>query len=254
MPRNPPSEQEPLRNPGRSIDDELTRLRAHSGYGYLFFTACVLVLAIMEGWGYFFGLPRLPLLFAGLVAIAALATFIQVRRGQARTGRSHLDRDSKRLVEEMLEELRAQGATLFRDVPGDGFNLDQVVISDGGVMVVAARAVSKRGRGEGIAFIGDQLLVDGRRLRRDPIIQLRAQMRWLANLLEQLTGETLPVRGALVLPNCRLERPLESVGRDVWVLAAEALPEHVRQAPATLSAEQISRVTIYLGNFIRRQG
>ena len=91
-----------LRDPNHSLDDELTRLRAHTGYGYLFFTACVVVLAILEGWGYFFGLPGLPLLFAGLVAIVALGAFIHIRRGRA-SGRSNLVGNAGRLPLTVLE-------------------------------------------------------------------------------------------------------------------------------------------------------
>ena len=69
MSRTSPLKQKPLRTPGQSLDDELTRLRDDTGYDYLAFTGSLAFLAFMEWYGYFFRIPRAPWLFTALAVI-----------------------------------------------------------------------------------------------------------------------------------------------------------------------------------------
>ena len=247
-----PLRQKSLPAPGQSLDEELTRLRDINGRGYLFFIACVAILAVMEWYGYFFGMPRPPWLFTGLAVVSGIVAYRQFRHARTRAEQIRLGRDGERLVGQSLKALRAIGASILHDVPGDGFNLDHVVICDRGVVVVETKTWSKPERDAKIAFDGDQLLVAGRKPRHDPLLQVRAQIRWLSNLLEQLTGEVFPVRGALVFPGWWCDPAPPGIRHDIWVLEPQALPSFIEQESVRLSVEQISRATIYLSNFVRR--
>jgi len=249
-----PLKQKPLRNPGQSLDDELTRLFDDDVAGYLFFTGGIIPLALMEWCGYFFNVPRFPKLFTAVAAISAIVTFVHLRRVKVRIASIRLGRDGERLVGQHLEELRAMGASVLHDVPGDGFNLDHVVICDRGVVVVETKTWSKPRKDAKISFVDDELRVAGRKPRRDPVLQVRAEIRWLSNLLEQLTGETLPVRGALVFPGWWCDPAPASVSRDVWVLEPKALLKFIPNAAVKLSADQVSRATLHLSQFVRVRG
>jgi hypothetical protein len=50
-----------------------------------------------------------------------------------------LGRDGEKIVAEQLECLRESGAQVFHDVPGDGFNLDHVVISNHGIYAIETK-------------------------------------------------------------------------------------------------------------------
>jgi hypothetical protein len=248
-----PLRQKPLRNPGQSLDDELTRLFDDDVFGYLFFTGGIIVLALMEWCGYFLNVPRSPGLYTAAALVSVVVTFIQIRRIRARSARIRLGRDGERLVGQYLEELRSIGASILHDVPGDGFNLDHVLICDRGVVVVETKTWSKPRKGAKITFVGGELRVAGRKPRRDPVLQVRAEIRWLSNLLEQLTGETLPVRGALVFPGWWHDRAPTSISRDVWVLETKEVPGYIKQETLRLSPDQVSRATLHLSQYVRQR-
>jgi hypothetical protein len=57
--------------------------------------------------------------------------------------RLKLGRDGERAVAEQLDVLKRQGAIIFHDLIGDGFNLDHVVLSSQGVFVVETKTRTK---------------------------------------------------------------------------------------------------------------
>ena len=214
-----------------SLDDELSRLRGESGWGYLFFTAGFALLAFMEWYGYFFGLPQFPRPFALATILCAAATFVQFVRLRGRSGGS-LGGEAERRLDQSFGELQSLGASVFHEVPGDGFTLQHVVISDRGVIVVETKTWSRPSRRASVTFSGDQLLIDGRKPRRDPLLLVRAEIQWLSNLLEQLTGDALPVRGVLVLPGWLTDRAPQVIRRDVWVLEPARWRISSRRSPS----------------------
>ena len=55
-----------------------------------------------------------------------------------------LGRDGEKVVGQFLEELRAKGATVFHDIPANGFNVDHVVISPKGIYIIETKTYRKR--------------------------------------------------------------------------------------------------------------
>ena len=140
------------------------------------------------------------MLFSAL-AVAAIAVMVfQVLRLRREAKSIRLGRDGERLVGQFLEELRADGANIFHDVPGDGFNLDHVVISDRGIFVVETKTHSKPIPDAKVTFAGDELLVAGCKPDRDPIKQVRAQTRWLLEPSSRVDGETVADTGRNRVP------------------------------------------------------
>lgn len=85
---------------------------------------------------------------------------------------------------------------MFHDVPGDGFNIDHVVLSPLGFYTIETKTQSKPARGSPrIQLKAESVLVDGHRPDRDPLVQAKASARWLGQLLEESTGKHFPVRG-----------------------------------------------------------
>ena len=104
--------------------------------------------------------------------------------------RMRLGREGERAVAEQLDVLKSQGAIVFHDLVGDGFNLDHVVLSSQGVFVVETKTHSKPAKGSPkVTFDGKTLLVNGFQLDRDPITQVQANANWLVGALRATTGK-----------------------------------------------------------------
>lgn len=246
-----PLKSKPLRLPGQSLDEALARLREDRGFGYLMYAACFAMLAGMEWVGYLLHSPRYPILFTAMALVVSAIAVFQLLRLRKEAQRIRLGRDGERVVGQFLEELRTDGASIFHDVPGDGFNLDHVVISDRGVVVVETKTHSKPSRDAKVTFVGEQLLIAGRKPDRDPIQQVRAQTAWLASILRQSTGKSFPVRGAVVYPNWWVDPAPEEIRQDVWVLEPKALPSFIKHEPVRLVDSDVNLATFHLSQYIR---
>jgi hypothetical protein len=190
-------------------------------------------------------------LFSALAVIATAVMIKQVLRLRKEAQRIRLARDGERVVGQFLEELRANGASIFHDVPGDDFNLDHVVISDRGIFVVETKTHSKPAPDAKVSFAGEQLLVAGRRLDRDPIQQVRAQIKWIRNILRESTGKDLPVRGAIVFPNWWVDPAPDSIRKGIWVLEPKALLVYIQNEPTRLVESDVKLATFHLSQYIR---
>lgn len=123
--------------------------------------------------------------------------FIGIKR---RVAQLKQGRDGELVVGQFLDGLREDGARIFHDIPGEGFNLDHVVISQKGFFVVETKTLSKPYPDARITIDGEQILVAGRTMDRDPIKQARSQVSWLSKVLEETTGKRFPIKGSVVFP------------------------------------------------------
>lgn len=240
----------PLRNPGQSLDEELANLLDERAIPYVVCASALFVLALMEWFGYLTRSPRHPILFS-VLAIGSIGFLVsKVLQLRRRAWNLRLGRDGERLVGQSLEELRSLGAQIFHDVLGNGFNLDHVVISDRGVFVIETKTRSKPKSGVKVTFDGDQLLIAGHKPDRDPVQQVRAEMRWLADLLERLTRKRFEIRGVVLFPEWWVDPAPENVRRDVWVLEPKAFPKFLRHETPKLSAADVQLAATNLSQYI----
>lgn len=246
-----PLKTRPFRNPGQSLDEELSNLLYDGAIPYFVSASALFVLALMEWLGYLTSAPRHPILFTVLAGGAIAFLIVRVAQLRRSAWNLRLGRDGERLVGQSLEELRVIGAQVFHDVPGDGFNLDHIVISDRGIFVVETKTRSKPRAGSKVTFDGDQLLIAGYKPDRDPVQQVRAEMRWFSDLLERLTRRRFEVRGAVLFPEWWVDPAPERVRRDVWVLEPKAFPKFLQREAPKLSAADVQLVTTNLSQYIR---
>ena len=241
----------PLRNPGQSLDEQLDKLINDQVFTYVWFAACLVLLALYEWVAYLLDMPRRPILLSvcAVAATAVLAVKFPTFRRRARAIR--LGRDGERLVGQLLESLRADGAIVLHDIPGDGFNVDHLVVSDRGILVVETKTIYKPTSNARISFAGDQILYDGKKPRRDPIRQVRAQAKWITDLLAESTGRHFPVRSALLFPQWWVEPAPESIRKDVWVLEPKALPAFLKNEPRRLTPEDVYLIASRLRGYVQ---
>jgi hypothetical protein len=247
-----PLKDKPLRNPGQGLDERIQALLDDKVLSYLFYAGGFSMLALMEWVGYLLNTPRMPWVFTSLaaLAIAWAASRVVALRRELRALRQ--GRDGEKAVGQYLERFRRNGGQVFHDVPGDDFNIDHVVICDRGVLVVETKCLTKPYAHATVTVDSGQVLVAGQAPERDPIQQVRAQCQWLARILQESTGKSFQIRGAVVFPGWFVEPQKSEPKLDVWVLEPKALEGFVDREPVRLSASDVSLASFHLSRFIRQ--
>lgn len=248
-----PLKDKPLRNPGQSLDEEIQRViddQAMPPYAAVVLLWVVTLLEWLAVWG---DLPRRPWAFtaAALAGTAWLAVgFVRLRR---KVRALRLGRDGERAVGQFLEGLREGGARIFHDVPGEGFNLDHVVISTHGIYVVETKTINKPTADAKVIYDGKHVTVAGFKPNRDPVAQAKAEATWLWRLLQKSTGRKFPVRGAVVYPRWWVEQANKDRPREVWVLEPKALPAWIENAPVAMTPEEVAMAAFHLSRYVRSE-
>jgi hypothetical protein len=248
-----PLSRKPLRNPGQSLDEEIDRLLNDRLLGYFFLAGTFWVCAWMEWFAKVMEMPRRPALyvvaaicFTGLLAFRAY----QVRR---KLQRIRQGRDGEREVAELLQDLIKTGASVIHDIPGEGFNIDHVVISTRGIFVIETKTWSKSNASSRIDFDGRQIRVSGKTPMRDPIQQCRAASAWLRDLLQTSTGKYLAVRAVVVFPGWWVEHSSGARDSDVWVLNPKQLAGWMAQKSEIMATSDAAMAAFHLQQYVRSQ-
>ena len=247
-----PIKDQPLRLPGESVDEEIDKAIDDSLYPNLF--AIVIVWVI-------FGLEILRLLsqsslppggyLVGALAVTVVCAW-RIARARRRIKRLRLARSGERAVGQHLERLRESGIHVFHDVPGDGFNIDHVLIGEQGIFAVETKTLSKPARGDAkIVFSDGALLANGHKIERNPIVQARAAAKWLARMLQESTGRTLQAHPVVLFPGWWVDPLPSDERRNLWVLEPKALPAFIENSPAELSHENVKLLSFHLSRYVR---
>jgi len=199
--------------------------------------------------------PRQPWLYTVIAALLWAAFAWRFVRVRTRVRQLTLGRDGERVVGQFLEGLRVSGARVFHDIPGDGFNLDHVVLSTHGCYVVETKTRRKPVRGEArVTLSNDRVFVSGHLPDRNTLVQVCAGAAWLAKLLEESTAKPFAVRGVVVFPGWWVEPMSAQWKRDPgkpWVLEPKALPAFIENEPETLADGDVAMAAFHLSRYVR---
>ncbi len=214
--------------------------------------AIVVSFALFEWYRWALSLPTLPWVFTFVAIIVAAICAFWIRRTLKRIKNLKLGRDGERAVGQFLDDLRRKGAFVFHDVPGEGFNIDHVIIHASGIYAIETKTLSKPDRGDA------RLIFDGVTVRngafepdRNPVIQARAAAKRLAQLLQESTGRSFPVRPVVLYPGWYIESTVEARSSDVWVLSARALPSFIECSEVQLPSPDLNLCNFHLSRYVR---
>ena len=245
-----PLREPPLRLPGQSIDEQINRLLSEKQLNYALFAFGLFLLAV-GAWIQVLTDSQLnPWLFSAVAVLVISYCAFRVRQTGNEVHRLRLGRDGERAVAEQLDVLKRQGAIVFHDLIGDGFNLDHVVLSSQGVFVVETKTHSKPIKGSPtVTFDGKTLLINGFKPERNPVTQAEGNARWLAQMLRASTGKEFPVRGVVLFPGWFVE-PFPK-GSTVWVLHPKALPSFIEHEHNRISESDLHMASYHLARYIK---
>lgn len=248
-----PLKDKPLRNPGQSLDEAISRLIDEDGSAIAFTTAFCLAITGFEWWRWYANVPPHPVLmtiFCGLLVAYCIFRLLGLRQ-QIETLK--MARDGERAVGQYLDRLREDGYRVYHDVVGKNFNIDHVVIGHNGIFTIETKTYRKPLKGRAnIHFDGETITVNGARLDRNPVIQSLAQAGWLSAQIQESTGHTHKVQPVVVFPGWFVTSRLGSEHQSgVWVINPKGLSKFIENAPQKLASEEVKLVSYHLSRYIR---
>ena len=245
-----PLKAPPLRHPGQSLDERRSEILSDKVAFPMIVATFFVILAIVEVAWTFGTSPPLWMHIAAAVcaviyAVARIRSVLPTLRALRQA------RDGERVVGQYLDTLRERGYQVFHDIVGTNFNVDHIVIGPGGIYTVETKTWSKPvGQSPKVWFNGEDINVDGTKIDRDPVIQAKAQAKWIRELLAESTGRAFPARAVILFPGWFVEAT-HGAYKDVWVLNPKALPEFLKNERAQISPEDVKLASYHLSRFIR---
>jgi hypothetical protein len=246
-----PIREKPLRQAGQSLVEQRGKIWDDQIEPYLIMSVVSLLLAGWEWYRYLFELPPLPwLLTAVAIVTIAFAVWRTVRLRPLMKA-LRLGIEGERAVGQYLDRLASKGYRVFHDVPGDGFNVDHVLVGPGGVFTVETKTRSKPARGDArVAYDGRAITVAGFEPERDAVVQAKAQARWLSALIAESSERRLFVRPVVVFPGWYVEATQGSQA-EVWVMEPKGLPAFIEREAQSLSKEEVALIARCMALHVR---
>ena len=245
-----PLQSAPLRLPGQSIGEEIFDVGYDGLFAPLLLALFMAVIAGLDWWRYVFDLKLNPWISTGATVVVASYAAVRARRSVKQLRQLKLGRDGERAVAQYLEWFRTAGFFVFHDVPNDDANIDHVLIGPRGMFTIETKTVSKPARGEcKVRVTGAKIYANGVLMTRDPLVQAKAQARWLSNFMGEAQFKAF-VQPVVVFPGWFVE-PFDMKSAGVWVLPPKALDKFVEQEPERFTRDEVRAMSSALSSFIR---
>jgi hypothetical protein len=242
----------PLRVAGQSLDEEIVRLQDKWDQNIFLPASLSVVLACLEWYRWSFSLSPNPWLLTFIAIAVCLYSVWKTIEYKKSKRNLELGRDGERVVAEHLEQLRPLGYRVFHDVPGPTFNIDHVLIGPAGIFAVETKALRKPSFSNSrIIYDGVCIKAQGVRLDRDPLIQARAQARWLTDLINNGRKRSVPVRSVLLFPAWWVDDVAKPAKDATWVLNPKCLYAYLQRERHLLPDDSVDTVASLLAQYIQ---
>lgn len=240
----------PVHVPGQSLDRQIQRVWDDKIMEPLTIAFMLCFWALMEWLKIYLHAKPMPVLYTLTALIGVWWAYRKIRKTKQAMKDMELGLTGERAVGQYLEEtLAPHKYHVFHDIPGESFNLDHVVVGPTGVFSVETKTRSKPAEGNpAIQYDGETVKVNGMLPERDPVIQAKAEARWLHDTLEASTGKKFPVQPIVLFPGWFVEPgPAHA---EVWVLNEKAAPTFIQNAKHNLPTDDVSLIAFHLKRYV----
>lgn len=250
--RSPLDRAPPLRAPGQSLTDQLQ----DEFYDHIvapgILALIMLLMAGLEWFRYFTAAKPNPAIYTVVAVMAVAYAAVKTWRAKKRLTQIRLGRDGERAVAEHLEWLRRKDFVVLHDVPNGDANVDHVVIGPQGVFTIETKTHSKPVRGEcKVTVVAGEVFANGHRIDRNPLVQAKAQARWLGNFLRENQFEPF-VWPVVVFPGWFVAS-FDNQAEGIWVLETKALAKFLENEPVRHSLDEVKAMAAALRSYVRAQ-
>ena len=249
-----PLKNPPLRNPGESLQKEFDETLNDTAFPYILILVLLPVLAINEWLRHVFQPTPQPVIITALAIPAMAFAWWKLKKIKAQLRNISRGLQAEKSVGQYLEQFRALGYQIFHDIPGESggkkFNLDHVIIGPKGIFTIETKYAHKRSGQAKVRYNGEQISIDGYKPERNPVIQAKAQAKWLFDRLQNGTGQKWFVRPVVVYPGWWVENN-NARNAKVWVINEKALSSFIENSNGTLSDHDIHSASDHLSRYIQ---
>jgi hypothetical protein len=246
-----PLKEKARRQAGQSVDEQLDVLVNDKILMYLVVAVLVVMIVGLEWYRWYFPAPAKPIFSSMIALLVATVCVFRVRSFLKEARNLKQGRDGERLVGEFLERLRETGAVVFHDIVAGSFNIDHVVISEKGVFVIETKTFSKPHKDARVHVDGATMRIDGLGDQTRILEQVKANARWVREMLKQSTGRDFQPKPVVLFPGWYVEGGAKG---EVWVLNPKGLPTFIGNAPQQIPLDDVRLASFHLSRFIRATG
>ena len=218
---------------------------------WIFLGVAVVSFAALEWFRKYCNMPPEPWIWTIIAVAAAGISAWRILKIRSELGNLSLGEKGERVVGQSLDDLRARGYVVIHDLPGDGWNIDHVIVGPGGVFAIETKTRMKpSGRPSEVVYDGETITVDGFAPERDPVIQVRAAARDVKQIIKRTSARDVQVQPVVLFPGWFTT---QSGPRDIWVLNESAFPKWVENEPDTLSPDDVALIAEGLRMYVRNK-
>jgi hypothetical protein len=240
----------PLAQAGDSLRDELFDLVMTRGLLPYLLAGMMVIFAGHEWAQWYWELPPRPVTATVIAVIASGVAIYSWRRMDRKAKCLRLGIEGEIAIAQELERLRSDNFKVFHDIPGDGFNIDHLLIGPPGLFVIETKTHSKKKKGENeITFDGSKIVINGHAPDRDPIAQVNAASRWIGELLERTANCKPPIRPVVLYPGWWVTQLTKRT--DTWVLEPKAFYKFLRNEDARLTPIEVGNMSSAIEVYLR---
>ena len=242
-----PLKKRALRVPGQSLAASIDELVNDKLFFWVLAPMVFVMFAVFDWYRAAFNAPPRPWISTSMALLVILLSVWRI--GSLRRTVRHMRQglEGERVVGQVLESLRASGYEVLHDIPGDGHNVDHVLIGPSGVFAIETKTISKPKGDHHVVFDGKSVTVAGLRPDRDPVAQVKAAATEVRTIIQDRAGLELPVRPVLLYPGWFTENGGK---HDLWVLNENALPKFLASEAVRLSDAQIRQVSTAIARHV----
>lgn len=228
-----------LRGPGQSLLKRIDQANQKLQRALIFFLLMpVLIFAAHISYSKFGNVPeswdRIAITSGGCLILMGyyLATIIHFRSMRRLL---QLGYDGEVAVAKELSRMMSMGYQVYHDFPGDGFNIDHILIGPDGVMAVETKTLSRgalRNRNaDAVVTYDGRMLHFPKYSDHQSIDQAKRQAEWLSQWLSSAIGEDVCARAMVALPGWFVKRTSADGIPVVNPKQFETLFKHIKPRP-----------------------
>ena len=235
-----PLKNKPLRTPGQSLEDQLDEVLMEKTFLWVLLPIFFALMSVPELLRKLLGVELGPLPFLSLAVASVPVIWWRIRRSLPQIRQMRQGIEGEQVVGQSLERLRVTGYEVFHDIPGDGHNIDHVLVGPGGVFAIETKTISKPAGDQRVFFDGECVTVAGFKPDRNPIGQVRAAAKEVSDIIRERAGLEISVKPVVLYPGWFTQSSGKS---DVWVLNENAFPKWLDNEDERLTDSQIRQIS-----------
>ena len=259
--RRSPLKEEPLPLAGEYNREKFHEILVEDFLPLLAGAIFLWVFTCLEWFSYVINLPRSPWTHTLVAVVFSVWVYFRWKKIKMKAKNYWMGAKGEVVVGQLLEGLRVRGFVPIHDIPcqsqkGKRFNIDHVLVGPKGIFAIETKTWRKGKGMQTINLVNGHLLANGKEYNLAPIMQVKNNAEYLANILSKRMGENFSVDAVLVFPDWFVEPSAQSLAKrdyQVLMLNPKALDGFLSNYSDILSKEKVAHLVATLSAYVHEE-